>query len=387
MDVKRAGPSTRAIHAGEIPAELGGGVVNPVVRSTTFYNAPEGGGEIRYSRYGNAPNGVLLEARIAALEGAAACVVVGSGMAAIGCALLSLLRTGDHVVAAEALYGGTRTLLDRELTRLGIETTYVDLFSSDWEEAFGASTRVLLLEMPSNPLTRVVELASISARAHARGAAVVVDSTLATPINHRPLEHGADLVVHSATKYFGGHSDVTGGAVAGDEARIAEVRARTSIWGPALDPQAAWLLERGIKTLPLRMERHNRNALEVARWCDGRAGISRVHHPGLASHPDHEATSRVLDGFGGIMGIEIAGGGTAATRFVRALRLAKVAPSLGGVETLVSEPRHTSHVGLTPEERERTGIQDGFVRFSVGIEDAADIIADIEGALGALAGE
>ncbi|HLL45539.1 MAG TPA: PLP-dependent transferase, partial [Longimicrobiaceae bacterium] len=281
---------------------------------------------------------------------------------------------------------GTRTLLVRELSRLGVEASFVDFFADDWREALRPNTRVLLAETVSNPLLRVPDLRPLADGAHEAGAVLVVDSTFATPVNARPLESGADLVVHSATKYLGGHSDLTAGAVLGGAELAGEARARAQVWGPALDPHAAWLLERGIKTLALRMERHNRNGLEVAGRVEGLAGVARVHYPGLPSHPDHEVARRVLCGFGGMVGIEVEGGAEAAGRFARALRLAKVAPSLGGVETLVSEPRHTSHAAFTPAEREALGIRDGFFRFSMGIEDADDIVADVEQALEAVNG-
>lgn len=385
-DLRSAGLSTRAVHAGD-PARATDAPVNtPIVQSSTFYADPDGAGELLYSRYGNGPNNVAVEERIATLEGAEDCVAVGSGMAAMACALLACVRAGDHVLAAEALYGGTRTLLARELSRLGVESTFVDFFAEDWRGALRPDTRVLLAETVSNPLLRVPDLRPLAAAAHEAGAVLVVDSTFATPVNARPLESGADLVVHSATKYLGGHSDLTAGAVLGGAELAGEVRRRAQVWGPALDPHAAWLLERGIKTLALRMERHNRNGLEVARRVEGLPGVARVYYPGLPSHRDHKVARRVLCGFGGMMGIEVEGGGEAAGRFVRALRLAKPAPSLGGVETLVSEPRFTSHAAFTPAERASLGIRDGFFRFSLGIEDADDIVADIEQALEAMRG-
>ena len=377
------GPSTRAVHAGEPPAEVGMPVVTPIVPSTTFYGDASGEGEVLYTRYLNGPNHLLLAKRLAALEGAEDALALASGMAAMSCALLSCLQAGDHVVATKAIYGGTRILLDRELPRLGITTTYADLTAAGWESAFQPNTRVVLGETPSNPLLRVLDLRAISDAAHERGAAVIVDATFASPINLRPLEHGVDVVMHSATKYLGGHSDVTAGVLAGSAARIAAVRERARVWGPALDPHACWLLERGIKTLALRIERHNANGMAVARWAEAEPGIARVHYPGLPSHPDHEIARRLLDGFGGMIGIEVEGGGEAATRFVAALRLAKVAPSLGGVETLVTEPRHTSHTAMSRDERAANGIRDGFIRISLGIEDAADLIADFSQALGA----
>lgn len=377
----RSGPSTRAVHAGEGPRGVHDPVVNPIVLSTTFMSEPDGQGPVLYQRYGNAPNHVQVEERLAALEGAEDAVVLASGMAAMSLAVISVVAAGDHVVATDAIYGGTRTLLERELPRFGIETTFVDLASPSWTDAFRPGTKLVIGESPSNPLLRVHDLRPIADAAHARGAVVIVDSTFASPVNSRPLEHGVDLVMHSATKYLAGHSDVTAGVIAGSRARVNAVRDRAKVWGPALDPHAVWLLERGMKTLAVRMERHNRNGMAVAAWAEGHPGIARVHYPGLASHPDHAVAERVLDGFGGMLGIEIAGGGEGAARFVRAVRLAKLAPSLGGVETLLSEPRYTSHAGMSPERRAANGIRDGFVRVSLGIEDADDIIADFDQAL------
>lgn len=375
------GPSTQAVHEGDPPRPIGGPVTNPIYQTTTFFSDPGGEGEVLYTRYGNNPSQVALERRIAALEGAEACAVVGSGMAGITCGLLACVQAGDHILAAPALYGGTRILLDRELPRLGITTSYVDFRQPGWQEALRPQTRVLLAEVPTNPLLRLFELHPLAELARRRGIRLVVDATFATPINLRPLEHGADLSVHSATKYLGGHSDVTGGAVSGAAELVSEVRARAQIFGPVLDPHAAWLIERGIKTLAVRMERHNRNGMRVAEWCEAQPQIAHVHYPGLASHPDQALAAQLLDGFGGMLGIELRGGEEAATRFLRGLRLAKLAPSLGGVDTLVSEPRYTSHAGVSVAEREELGIPQGFVRFSLGIEDAEDIIADIERAL------
>ncbi|HEY0020293.1 MAG TPA: PLP-dependent aspartate aminotransferase family protein [Longimicrobium sp.] len=387
MEHSSDGLGTRAIHAGEAAPRTGGPVVSPIYPTTTFYSDPSGQGEVLYTRYGNGPNGRLLEGRIASLEGAEDALLVSSGMAAMAMALLSVLKAGDHVLATDAIYGGTRALLGDELSRLGIATTFVDLFSDDWKHGLRPNTKVVLGETPSNPLLRILDLRPIAEAAHAHGAAVIVDATFASPVHYRALEHGADIVMHSATKYLGGHSDVTAGVLAGSAARIGEARKRARIWGPALDPHAAWLLERGIKTLSVRMERHNRNGMEIARWAETRPEVARVFYPGLPSHPDHETARRVLDGFGGMVGIELRGGAAAADRFVRALRLAKLAPSLGGVETLVSEPRFTSHAAMTPDQRAAGGIRDGFMRVSLGIEDAADLIADFDQALRAAAGD
>jgi cystathionine beta-lyase/cystathionine gamma-synthase len=378
---RRPGPSTLAVHAGSTPPIVGRPISGPIYQSTTFVGDPAGEAEVLYSRYGNNPNHRSLERRIAALEGAEACLVTGSGMGALSAALLAFLAAGDHVVATEAIYGGTRLLLDEELSRLGIETTYADLCGSSWSDAVRPTTRVILGELPGNPLMRVADPAPLVEVARRIGAVLIVDVTFATPINFRGLEHGIDLVVHSATKYFGGHSDVTAGAVCGRADLLAPARQRAQLFGTALDPHAAWLVERGIKTLALRMQRHNSNGLVVSEWLSHHPMVERVDYPGLASHPDHLVARRVLDGFGGVVGVVVRGGAEAAGRFIRALRLATLAPSLGGVETLVSEPRFTSHARLDREERRRIGIPDGFVRFSLGIEDPEDIVADLDQAL------
>lgn len=375
------GMSTQAVHAGNPTRKVSDSVVNPIFQTTTFFSEPAGLGEVGYTRYGNNPNHVRVEERVRSLEGAEACVLTGSGMGALVCAILACAKAGDHILAAEALYGGTRVLLDRELSRLGIESSYVDFLSNEWRDALRPNTRVLLCETLSNPLLRFTDPADLAPVCAEIGAALIVDATFTPPTTLRTLARGADLAVHSATKYFGGHSDVTAGVVSGREELVQSVRDRARIFGVAIDPHAAWLLERGIKTLSVRMERHHRNALEVARWCSTQPGVKRVHYPGLPSHPDHARAAELLGGFGGMMSLEFAGGGEAATRFVAALRLATVAPSLGGVETLVSEPRHTSHAAMTPEARVAQGLGDGFIRISIGIEDAEDLIADLQQAL------
>ena len=380
-DPSALGFSTRAVHAGDPERGPGNPVVNPIYQTSTFFSEPAGGGEVWYSRYGNNPNHRQLEERVRILEGAEACLVTASGMGAMVSAILSCVRAGDHILAAEALYGGTRILLDRELARLGIESSYVDLLRPGWESALRPNTRVILCETLSNPLLRFTDPADLVPVCSDIGASLIVDATFTPPSNLRTIERGADLVVHSATKYYGGHSDLTAGVVCGSSERLEEVRNRAKVFGVAPDPHSTWLLERGIKTLAVRMDRHNANGMEIARWCSARAGIRRAHYPGLESHPDHLRARALLTGFGGMMGIEIEGGGEAATRFVAALRLVKPAPSLGGVDTLVSEPRHTSHVAMLPEERAAQGLADGFVRFSLGIEDAADLIEDIDQAL------
>lgn len=377
------GFSTLAVHGGEGDRPVGSPVAGAIFQSTTFVSDAFGAAEVLYSRFGNNPNHRRLEEKLARLEGAESCLAVGSGMAATGAALLAVLRAGDHVVAADALYGGTRTFLERELDRLGIEITYVDFTRSGWEDAIRPATRVLLAEFPTNPLLRVIDPAPLAAAARRAGAVLIVDATIATPYNCRLLEHGVDLVVHSGTKYLGGHSDVTAGAVCGRRELVERARERAKLFGTALDPHAAWLLERGIKTLALRMERHNLNGTRVAEWLEAQPEVRRVHYPGLPSHPDHQVAARLLRGFGGMVGVLLDGGGEAVGRFVGSLRLCTLAPSFGGVETLVSEPRFTSHVRLTADERAALGFPDGFLRFSLGIEDPEDLIRDLRFALDA----
>lgn len=245
-------------------------------------------------------------------------------------------------------------------------------------------TRLLFLELPTNPTLRVFDPRPVGRLAQEAGVLLVVDATFASPVNFRARDHGVDIVIHSATKYLGGHSDLVAGVVAGGHTAIEEIRARLKLYGPALDPHAAWLLDRGMRTLPLRMARHNENGMAVARWLSEQDEVESVSYPGLETHPDHEVAAQVLTGFGGMVSGVLAGGGPAADRFCGALRLVAQAPSLGGVETLISQPRYTSHAHLGLEEREAQGIPDGFVRISVGVEDVDDLTADLRQALDAL---
>jgi cystathionine beta-lyase/cystathionine gamma-synthase len=376
----RQGLSTRAVHAGAAPYRPGDPLVGPLVSSATFFNTPEPGGEILYGRYGNTENHRRVGQKLAALDGAEAALVVGSGMAAISLAFLTFAGAGDHVVAADSLYGGTRTLLTRELPRLDIRATFVDP-AGDWAGAIRETTRLLYMELPVNPTLRVPDPRPVARLAAERGIPLVVDATFATPVNLRPLEHGATVVVHSGTKYLGGHSDLVAGVLAGPADVVETARTRLKSFGPNLDPHAIWLLERGVKTLAVRVERQNRTALELARWLEGHPAVVRVVHPGLPSHPDHAVAARLMDGFGGMLGFVVRGGDEAAVRVMRGLRLIAVAPSLGSVESLASMPRHTSHIDMTREERLAAGIDDGFIRISVGIEEAADLRDDLDAAL------
>jgi cystathionine beta-lyase/cystathionine gamma-synthase len=374
--------ATLAIHAGAESREADTAVVHPLYQSVNFIQEIGTAEGLRYPRYGNAPNAELVQSRVAALEGAEGAVLLGSGMGATACALLALLRPGDHLLASGWIYGGATQLLTKEFAALGINVTLVDPSETRiWRKKLRKETRAIFLETPVNPTCRVIDLKPVSYITKECGIALVVDSTFASPINLRPIEHGADVVIHSATKYLNGHHDVLGGVVCGTAPYVEEVRQKMIMWGQAPDPFGAWLLERGLKTLDVRLQRHNENAQRIAEWCAERSEIRRVHYPGLPDHPDHEIAKRMLDGFGGMMAIELAGGARAAERFLRKLKLFRHAPSLGGIDSLVSEPRFTSHAHLSSDARAAAGIPDGFLRLSVGIENANDLIADIEQAL------
>ena len=382
MSRRRLGISTRAVHGTPHTPAPRNPVSSPIVQSSTFTNPVGSSDEVLYTRYGNNPNQVSLARRLAALEGAEGAIFLGSGMGATALAHLAMLAPGDHLVSSDWIYGGTRRLFQGQFGRLGIEVSFVDPANPrGWKRHVKSNTRAVFVETPTNPLMRIIDLEPLAALCHTEGIALIVDSTFASPVNLRPIEFGADVVIHSATKYLNGHSDVIAGAVAGTEEVVEEVRQLMHVWGPSLDPHAAWLVERGLKTLDVRMARHNANGLAFAEWASGVDAFRAVHYPGLPSHPDHATAALQLDGFGGMVSVELAGGAEAAERMLRRLRIAQHAPSLGGVETLVSEPRLTSHAALTPDQRAAQGIADGLVRVSLGIEDVEDVIADFTRAL------
>ena len=374
--------ATLAIHAGADRRQTGEPVVGPLVQSVNYLQEFGTGEGLKYPRYGNAPNADVVQRRLAALEGAEAGLVLASGMGATACALLALLRPGDHLLASTWIYGGARRLFQEEFQNMGIRVTLVDpMETRGWRKRLTRGTRAIFIETPANPTCRVLDLRPISHLTQEVGLALVVDATFASPVNLRPLEQGADVVIHSATKYLNGHNDILGGAVLGTASYLEEVRRKMVLWGQAPDPFACWLLERGLKTLDVRVRRQNANALRVAEWLSTRDEVAAVHYPGLPSHPDHDVAKRTMQGFGGMLAFELTGGGKAADRFLRHLKLVTHAPSLGGVDTLVSEPRYSSHEHLSAEERAAIGIPDGFLRMSVGLEDPDDVIADLEQAL------
>jgi cystathionine beta-lyase/cystathionine gamma-synthase len=383
MSPPRYGLSTTAIHGTPHRRPDWAPVAPAVQQSSTFVNPVGSDAGILYSRYGNNPNQVDLARKYALLEGAEEAIFLASGMGATALAHLAVLRPGDHLISSSWIYGGTRQLFDEELSRHGIEITYVTPDQPRlWRKSVRKATRALFVETPTNPLMRVIDLGPVAHVAREEGLALLVDATFASPINFRPLEHGADIAISSATKYLNGHSDVIAGAVAGSASFVEEVTRLMRLWGQAIDPHAAWLVDRGLRTLALRMARHNANGMAVAEWAASHSAFAKVHYPGLPKHPDHAIARRTLDGFGGMVGLELAGGPKAAERMLKRMKLVTHAPSLAGVESLVSEPRLTSHKEMSAEDRAGLGFPDGFLRLSCGLEDAEDIIADLQEALG-----
>jgi cystathionine beta-lyase/cystathionine gamma-synthase len=376
---RQFGFSTIAIHGNPQRRADWAPIAPALQQSSTFVNPVGSDDEVLYSRYGNNPNQLDLARKYALIEGSDDAIFVSSGMGATALAHLAMLRPGDHLISSSWIYGGTQELFDHELARFGIEVTYVNPDQPRlWRKAVRKSTRAIFVETPTNPLMRMIDLGPIAYVAEEEGLGLLVDATFASPINFRPIEHGADVVITSATKYLNGHSDVIAGAIAGSTSFIEEVNRLMRLWGQAIDPHSAWLIDRGMRTLAVRMERHNANGLTVAQWAEQHEGIAKVHYPGLPSHPDHGYAKKVLSGFGGMVGLELEGGAKAAERLLKRLKMIAHAPSLAGVETLVSEPRLTSHKRIGAEGRAKIGIPDGFLRLSCGIEDAADIIGDLE---------
>src|SRR5687768_13087345 len=334
--VKTQSRSTIAVHGGRDHRGPGSPVAQPLQQSVNYvqeFGTSEG---LMYTRYGNTPNEEVVQKRIAMLEGTEAALVLSSGMGATACALLALLRPGDHLLSSSWIYGGTRKLFTEEFVSMGIEVSFANPDERRvWRNTIRQNTRAIFVESPVNPTSRLIDLTQLAILAKTQGVALVVDSTLASPINCRPVDHGADVVIHSATKYLNGHHDILCGVVAGTSSYIEEVRRKMIVWGQAPDPFACWLLERGLKTLDVRVKRSNENAMRVAEWCAQRPDISTVHYPGLADHRDHALAKKLLDGFGGLMSIELEGGAKAADRFIRKLRMIAHASSFGGVDTLV----------------------------------------------------
>jgi cystathionine gamma-synthase len=382
------GHGTQAVWAGE-GADYEGATVVPVFHGVTYaYDDLDQWADVSlgrkpghvYSRNTN-PTVQPFEDKMRALDGAEAATSFSTGMAAISNTLFALLSPGDRVVAIKDTYGGTSKLFLEFLPRFGIGVTLAETETGAVEQEVARGCRLLYLETPTNPTLKVLDIARLSEAARAVGATVVVDNTFATPVNQRPLELGADLAVYSATKYLGGHSDAMGGVLCGRRALVDRVFHFREINGASLHPMSAWLLLRGLKTLELRILRHNENGQRVAEYLAGHPRVDRVFYPGLPEHPDHHVARRQMRGFGGVLSFSLAGGFEAVRRVVPRLRLAHRAASLGSVGTLVGPPRTTSHVEVSAEERAALGIPESLVRYSVGIENAEDLIQDLGQAL------
>jgi cystathionine gamma-synthase/cystathionine gamma-lyase/cystathionine beta-lyase len=374
---------TLAVHGGERRPGPDGSVVFPIYQGTVYSVEP--GTEyhdIKYIRLNSTPSQRYLHDKVAAIEGAQDALATSSGMAAITTALLSLLRTGDHLLASDCLYGGTHDFITTHAADLGWSYTFVDPGRPEtWEAARTARTRVFLVETITNPLMRVGALSEVAQFARREGIVTIIDNTFASPVNFRPVLAGFDIVVHSATKYLGGHSDIVAGTLAGDSEMIGRARRTLNHYGGSLDPHAGFLLARGIKTLALRVRAQNASALALASFLVGHPAVSAVNYPGLPSHPDHARAAELLSGYGGMLSLRLRGGDPAAIALLDAVRLPYVAPSLGGVESLITRPATTSHADMSPADRDRLGITSDLIRISVGIEDPNDLITDFAQAL------
>lgn len=378
-----AGLSTVCVHAGTHLDRQTGGIGTPIFTSTS-YAYPNPANENVYPRYFNVPNQRVVARKVAALEKGQDALVFGSGMAAISTLLLAILKPGDHAVFQAELYGGTYHFASSELSALGVQVDFASQ-PEQFESAIRANTRVIYVESPSNPLLRCVDLGAVARLGRDHGLVSIIDNTFATPINQNPIELGFSAVVHSATKYLNGHTDVNAGVVIASHEIIGQLAPYAINHGGTLDAHACYQLERGLKTLALRVKQHNENAGRLARFLCEHPAVSRVNYPGLAHHPDHAIAARQMRGFGGMLSFELARPET-VDEVLRRLKLATPALSLGGVETLVCLPSRTSHRSLSREERERAGISDGLVRVSVGIEDSEDILKDFAQALEACSG-
>jgi methionine-gamma-lyase len=385
----RWGDATLAIHAGEAKPGRNGPVAPAIERSANFVFADtaemkrwaEGKSKAYiYTRYGN-PTLAIAEAKLAALEGAEAAIVTASGMAAISSALFAVLQSGDELIATRQLYGGAYRLLRDLLPSLGIAVRFVEPSLEGVDSLVNERTRALYIETPTNPTLRLVDLRKAAAVGRRHDIVTLVDNTFATPVLQKPIALGFDLVVHSATKYLGGHSDLIAGVAVGSEKWIARVRERVIYLGGSMDPGAAYLLIRGLKTLEIRVQRQCATALAVARFLEGHPKVARVHYPGLASHPSHRLARRQMSAYGGMLAFDLKGGLAAARRFCDRARIFLLAASLGGVESLIVLPQYTSHYNMSAQELAAAGVAPGTVRVSVGLEDAADLIADLKQAL------
>ncbi|MFO0691249.1 MAG: aminotransferase class I/II-fold pyridoxal phosphate-dependent enzyme [Myxococcota bacterium] len=384
------GSATSSVHAGELRQQEANAITTPIYQTSTFWfrnskevtDYQEGKSQREeYGRYGN-PTWRAVERKVSALEGGEESILFASGMCAATTTFMALLPENSHLIVTSDCYRRTRQFINQFLSRMGVETTVIEPGNlAAFEAAIRPNTKLFFTESPTNPYLRVIDVPAFVNAAHARGVKVIIDSTFATPVNHRPLADGADLVLHSATKYLGGHNDLLAGTLTGPKEMIEPVRKALGVLGGIIDSHAAWLLLRGIKTLDIRMERHNANGMAIARYLEAHPKIKQVWYPGLASHPDHGVAIRQMKGFGGVVTFEIDTDLAGAMRFIDSTTIPYQAPSLGGVESLIELPVTMSFWDVPKEKRLELGIKDSLVRFAAGIENAADLLADLEQAL------
>ncbi len=378
MKSEKLGLNTICTHIGEVKDEQFKGAVSPLFMSSSY--AYEDVEVKRYPRYFNTPNQEALCRKIARLEKCEAGLIFGSGMAAVSTTMLAFLHKGDHVVLPQTLYGGTYNFVVEEFHKFGIEYSFAEGFSeADFSEKIQKNTKVIFVETPSNPLMRITDLEMISRIAKPRGIVTMIDNTFASPVNQTPADFGIDIMIHSATKYMGGHSDILAGAVAASEEHIKIIWNLAKNLGGSLSDYTVWLLERSMKTMVLRVRAQNKNAKKMAKWLDGHPLVEKVYYPGLKTHPDHAIAKKQMGGYTGMLSFEISES-LNVDDFLKELKMIKPSMSLAGVESTILSPAKTSHALLSAEERKRQNISDGLLRFSVGIEEPEDIIADLEGA-------
>ena len=376
---KKLGINTICTHIGEVKDEQFKGAVSPIYMSTSY--AFDGVDVKRYPRYFNTPNQEMLCKKIAALEKTENALVFGSGMAAVSTTLLAFLQKGDHVVLQQTLYGGAYNFVVEEFDKFGIEYSFTKSLSiDDFEKEIKDNTKVLYIETPSNPLLTITDMKAVSKLAKKKGIITMIDNTFASPINQTPIDFGIDIIIHSATKYMGGHSDILAGAVAASDEHILRIFNIGKNLGGNLSDFTAWMLERSLKTLNLRVKRQSKNALKMAKYLAVNPDVYTVYYPGLKGHPNYKLAKKQMKGFGGMLSFELIEG-IDAMKFQHSLQLIKSSMSLAGVESTMLSPAETSHALLSPKERKKQGIKDGLIRFSVGIEETEDLINDIEQAI------
>ena len=383
-ELKNASLETRVVHAGELKPRVKGAITLPIFQSSTYESTGETDYHvIPYLRLNNSPNHDALHRKLANLEQGEAALVTASGMAAITTALFACAKAGDHVLAQSGLYGGTHTFITHDLEEFGVSYDFVDLDNpADWQDKLRPNTRAFYVESMTNPLLQVGDLAAVTSFCQQHALVSIIDNTLPSPVNFNPLPMGFDLAVHSCTKYLNGHSDIVAGAIIGNEELVYRAKMKLDHLGATLDPHACFLLHRGIKTLPLRVERQNSNSLALANFLNDHPQVTTVHYAGLVTHPDHERARNWFSGFGGLLSFDHADGASGAHSVLGKLGIVTPAVSLGGVETLITMPSESTHMGVSAAERQALGIGEGLMRVAVGVEGEQDLIDDFEQALG-----